>query len=293
LTPTATRGSQPRSRVLDFYRSAGYLVVEDALDSAEISAFQEESVRVCKGRGDEMPELRGLAALPDDDALRKVLCVHFPHKLSATFQEALRQPRIVDFLTAMIGPDVKAVQSMLFIKAAGKPGQAWHQDEYFIPSRDRSLTGVWIALDDATVDNGCLWVVPGSHQPGVLYPERQTEDSRFDCTTEAYAFPRGTVGAVPVEVPAGAAVFFNGYLLHRSLPNVTTSGYRRALVNHYMSAQSLLPWRPLRAGEHIGMLDCRDVELVAGRDPYADAGVEDYHRPHVRPDREGGCDKGV
>ncbi|HEV8556570.1 MAG TPA: phytanoyl-CoA dioxygenase family protein [Actinophytocola sp.] len=42
------------------------------------------------------------------------------------------------------------MQSMLFIKSAGKPGQAWHQDEAHIPTRDRSLTAVWIALDDAT-----------------------------------------------------------------------------------------------------------------------------------------------
>ena len=64
----------------------------------------------------------------------------------------------------MIGPNVKAMQSMLFIKAEGKPGQAWHQDEYYIPTRDRSLTAAWIALDDATVENGCLWVLPGSHR---------------------------------------------------------------------------------------------------------------------------------
>ena len=54
-------------------------------------------------------------------------------------------PRLVDVLTQLIGPDIKAMQSMLFIKAEGKPGQAWHQDEYFIPTRDRSLTAAWIA----------------------------------------------------------------------------------------------------------------------------------------------------
>ena len=57
--------------------------------------------------------------------------------------------------------EIKSMQSMLFIKPAGKPGQAWHQDEYYIPTRDASLTGVWIALDDATIENGCLWVRPG------------------------------------------------------------------------------------------------------------------------------------
>jgi hypothetical protein len=55
-------------------------------------------------------------------------------------------PRLVPVLTQLIGPDVKAVQSMLFVKAGGKPGQAWHQDEYFIPTRDRSLTAAWTTI---------------------------------------------------------------------------------------------------------------------------------------------------
>jgi ectoine hydroxylase-related dioxygenase (phytanoyl-CoA dioxygenase family) len=56
----------------------------------------------------------------------------------------------VKVLTDIIGPNVKMMQSMLFIKASGQPGQAWHQDEAHIPTRDRSLTAAWLALDDAT-----------------------------------------------------------------------------------------------------------------------------------------------
>jgi hypothetical protein len=64
---------------------------------------------------------------------------------------------------------------------------------------------------------------------------------------------------------------------------------RRALVNHYMSAESLLPWFPPRDGQPMALLDHRDVHLVAGRDPYAWAGVTDVMVPHVRPDGMGGC----
>lgn len=78
---------------------------------------------------------------------------------------------------------------MLFTKGEGKPGQAWHQDEYFIPSRDRSLTAAWIALDDATVENGCLWVIAGSHARGIIFPDREHDDERFDCSIEAFDFP--------------------------------------------------------------------------------------------------------
>jgi phytanoyl-CoA hydroxylase len=130
---------------------------------------------------------------------------HFPHKISALFRDIVRAPSIVDALTGVIGPNVKMMQSMLFIKAEGKPGQAWHQDETHIPTRDRSLTAAWIALDDATVENGCLWVIPGSHRRGVLYPVRDQPDSRFDCTQEAYRFGYREADAVPVELFAGAA----------------------------------------------------------------------------------------
>lgn len=203
--------------------------------------------------------------------------------------QVARQPAVVAALTDVIGPNVKMMQSMLFIKSAGRPGQAWHQDEAHIPTRDRSLTAAWIALDDATVDNGCLWVIPGSHRPGVLYPVRDQNDDRFDCTQEAYGFRYEEQDAIPVELPAGSALIFDGHLLHRSLPNNGRRGMRRALVNHYMSAESLLPWFPPGAGEATGMLDHRDIELIAGEDPYAYKGTVDIMRPHVRPDGQGGC----
>lgn len=276
---------------VEFYQREGYLVLPQALSEPEVEALRGETTRICRG---EAGEFTGLAAgdptESDDESLKRYLCIHFPHKISQLMFDFLAHPKIVQVLEQIIGPDVKCMQSMLFIKASGKPGQAWHQDEYFIPTRDRSLTGAWLALDDATTENGCLWVLPGSHRPGVLYPQRQHNDRRFDCTAEAYQFPYNDDQAIPVEVKAGAIVFFNGYLLHRSLPNRATSGYRRTLVNHYMSASSLLPWvQP--TGESDGMLDFRDIVLVAGNDPYAYKGTISYHQPHVRPSGEGGCER--
>jgi hypothetical protein len=88
-----------------------------------------------------------------------------------------------------------------------------------------------------------------------------------------------------VEVNAGAVVFFDGYLLHKSEQNAATTGCRRSLVNHYMSAESLLPWE-----DHDGALgDYRDILMVAGRDPYAYRGVEHLAGAFVRPSGMGGC----
>ena len=146
-------------------------------------------------------------------------------------------------------------------------------------------------MDDATIENGCLWLIPGSHRPGVLWPMERQDDSRFDCTDESTGFPYSDKDAIPVEVKAGTIVFFNGYLLHRSFPNRAQAGFRRVLVNHYMSAESLLPWRPPKEGEQMAVADYRDIVMVAGTDPYAWKGTEDIAVPGVRSSGEGGCSK--
>lgn len=273
-----------------FYRENGFLVVEDCIPPEGIEELRRETTDVCRGnRG----ALNGItAAAPgetDDDVLKRYLCIHFPHKISETMKRYVAHPTYVDVLTRIIGPNVKCMQSMLFIKASGKPGQAWHQDEFFIPTRDRSLTGGWLAMDDATVENGCLWILPGSHRGGIMYPQHKHDDRRFDCTGEAYEFPWKDEDAVPVEVKAGSIVFFNGYLLHRSLPNYAGAGYRRVLVNHYMSAESLLPWKSPREWETMGTADARDILMIAGRDPYGWKKTEELHSVWVRPSGEGGC----
>lgn len=263
---------------IEQYRRDGYLAVEGLVSRAEAAVFKDEATRLCVT---EAGRLKGASPPPaEGDPAAAYLAIHFPHKLSEIFRAALAHPRIVPILKALIGPNVKCMQSMLFIKHAGKPGQAWHQDEDFIPTRDRSLTAAWIALDDATVDNGCLWAVPGSHRRGVLWPLRRHADPEYDSIPQAFDFPYAESEAKPIAVEAGAVVFFNGYLLHKSLRN-RTNGFRRALVNHYMSAESLLPWwRP--GGPSPPTHDLRDFVLVAGVDPYAWKGIESVNEPHVR-----------
>jgi ectoine hydroxylase-related dioxygenase (phytanoyl-CoA dioxygenase family) len=272
-----------------FYAENGYLVLDRALSGGEVDELAEETTRICRNRDGKID---GIApadpARSDEEVLREILCIHFPHKLSAVMARALAQPAVVQALTTVIGPDVKCMQSMLFVKAAGKPGQAWHQDEDYIPTRDRSLVGVWIALDDATVENGCLWIIPGSNRPGVLWEQEWHGDTRFDCALESRDFPYRDEDAVPVEVKRGSVVFFNGYTLHRSLPNRARAGFRRALVNHYMSASSLLPWK-YREGSAMATQDYRDIVMVAGKDPYAWKGVEEVAHASVRASGQGGC----
>jgi len=288
----------------DHYREEGYVVVRDALHPDEVTRLKDEAVAVCRqergplrtsfahpGAADQLPGPAALTAMSADEAIAHFLCIHQAHKTSPLLLQFLSHPVIVELLTRAIGPNIKSMQSMLFIKSAGKPGQAWHQDEDFIPTRDRSLAGAWIAMDDAVIENGCLWVIPRSHRPGILWPMYPHDDDRYDCTHMSYDFPYRDEDAIPVEVPAGAIVFFNGYTLHKSEPNQFAKGFRRALVNHYMSAESLLPWQP-DPDTAMARTDYRDIVMIAGEDPYAWKGTKDISQPHVRAAGEGGCGDG-
>src|SRR5436305_5400392 len=174
-------------RLAAAYRDNGFCVAAGAVTPGEVNALIGEAMRLCR---DEAMKLAGAdAARGEAGDMARFLAIHFPHKLSSLVRATLAHPRIVEVLTRAIGPNVKCMQSMLFIKHAGKPGQAWHQDEDFIPTRDRSLGAAWIALDDATVDNGCLWVIPGSHKPGILWPLRKHANPEYDSTPESVDFP--------------------------------------------------------------------------------------------------------
>ncbi|MEM9257533.1 MAG: phytanoyl-CoA dioxygenase family protein [Pseudomonadota bacterium] len=266
------------------YHRDGYVLLKGVFSSEEVRSLQDETLRICRGDRGKLfgADLINRGASSAEEAMQQVLAIHFPHKVSSIMKATLTQSDLVRALNTLIGPDIKCMQSMLFVKNAGKPGQAWHQDEHYIPTRDRSLAGIWIALDDARVDNGGLWMHPGSHKHGVIWPTRQHNDPRFDTSQEAYDYPYEREAGVSLDADAGDAVVFHGYVLHRSLNNTRTSGYRRALVNHVMSARSMLPWAmgiPPKPKE-----DFRDFEMVSGEDHYAWKGREDITVPFLRPE---------
>lgn len=263
------------------YVRDGFVILENVVPKPTLDEMCQEAKKVCSGACGKVAGTEALAGLSPDEVMSQVITIHFPHKISPYLRELLFEENVVDALTELVGPNIKCMQSMFFVKHAGKPGQAWHQDEAFIPTRDRSLIGAWIAVDDATVDNGCLWVIPGSHRPGILWQSRPHDDPRFDHTEESFGYPFDDAKAIPVELEAGSVLMFNGYLLHRSLNNTRKDGYRRSYVNHYMSAESLLPWTGGSLDNPVD--DYRDVVLIAGEDPYAFKGVADISVPYLRP----------
>lgn len=256
----------------------GFHVAPGMVSPEELEAIKTDTVTLARGGY----ECKGLDSLPadytDQQVLEGILCIHQPHFVSPVMRKFVQHPQICGALSQITAAhlpfwdgSVKCMQSMLFVKPPTFQGQAWHQDEIYIPTRDRSLIGAWIAVDDATIENGCLWVVPGSHQPGYLYPQRpHNNPDEFDFAGESWGFDESQ--EVPVEVKAGTVVFFNGYLLHRSRKN-RSNIFRRVLVNHYMNTFSPLPWS-LKEGESVANADRRNVIPVSGIDPYAWKGYD-------------------
>jgi hypothetical protein len=269
----------PKSDV-DFFVENGYLISPGMIKPHELEELKADTIKVSRG-GYPCETLQPVdAGLTDKQVLERILCIHQPHYISPVMLKYVKHPIICGALSQITGAhlpfwdgSVKCMQSMLFVKPPGFQGQAWHQDEIYIPTRDRSLIGAWIAIDDATIENGCLYVLPGSHKMGYLYPQRPHNwDDEWDFAPESYGYDESK--KVPVEVKAGTVVFFNGYLLHTSYKN-RSNVYRRVLVNHYMNAWSHLPWH-LQEGESVSRADRRGIVPVSGTDPYAWKGYEPF-----------------
>jgi ectoine hydroxylase-related dioxygenase (phytanoyl-CoA dioxygenase family) len=273
-SPSAAPAYSVTDEQVRFFVEQGYLVVEGLVSPADIQRLKDDTIAIARGTYPCESLKPAAPTLNDQQVLENLLCIHQPHYVSPVMAEFVAHAGIAAVLARIVGAHlpywdgaVKCMQSMLFVKPPGKQGQAWHQDETYIPTRDRSLCGAWIAIDDATDRNGCLRVIPGSHRMGYLYPFRDHGNLReFDGPQEMHGFDESL--ETLVEVPAGSVVFFNGYTLHRSKKN-RSDIYRRALVNHYMNAWSLLPWYDTNGQGHVAAADNRTVVRISGTDPYA------------------------
>jgi len=108
-----------------FYQENGFLVVEDCLSQEEVRELKAETAAICRGeRGEFRGQLKHDANESDDDVMSQYLCLHFPHKISSTMHRATAHPTYAAILSQPIGPNVKCLQSLLFVKSAGAPGPA-------------------------------------------------------------------------------------------------------------------------------------------------------------------------
>jgi ectoine hydroxylase-related dioxygenase (phytanoyl-CoA dioxygenase family) len=169
----------------------------------------------------------------------------FHHEIPELY-DIVANPRTTACLKDLLGPNVVCHVSQ-YIRKEPDPDSSrktiYHQDATFNPM-DARCALVWLAVDRAFVDNGCMWFVPGSHRQGVL-----------ECDEGHHIADAASIeNQVPMELEPGQAVFFSDLLIHSSPPNRTADKVRGGLTATYASAE-LVPtlgqkkWAAMCCGE--------------------------------------------
>ena len=219
------------------FQHDGFLVVR-GLMSAEETQFLRQHFMTLHEQGVE-GELEGYKAPrledSDGDILRHFPRMMHPHNWDAVSMKYMLDARFHSVLKALYNGEVLAAQSMLYFKPPGARGQALHQDNFYLKVAPGNCMAAWLSLDDADQENGGMFVVPGSHQVGILCPH--PADPQVSFTVEEVDVPQGLT-PVPCDLKAGDVLFFNGSVIHGSYPNTSQERFRRAFICHYMPQSS-------------------------------------------------------
>ena len=143
---------------------------------------------------------------------------------SAELRRMSAAPPILDLCHDLIGADVRLYWDQAVFKKPGNPSEfPFHQDNGYTYVEPQQYLTCWVALTDATVENGCPWVIPGWHRHGTLAHE--PTDLGWRCV-------ESSPDAVPVPAKAGDIVVFSSLTPHRTGPNLTAE-VRKSYILQY------------------------------------------------------------
>ena len=164
---------------------------------------------------------------------------HALHDLDPVFDEFSRTSKLKELVADLGVVDPKLLQSMYIFKQPRIGGEVTcHQDSTFLYTEPTEVTGLWFALEDATIENGCLWALPGGHRFGLKARwNRSAEGMRFDYFDNT---PWPEESLVPLEVSKGTLILLNGLLPHKSLANRSPKS-RHAYTLHVISGHCHYP----------------------------------------------------
>jgi phytanoyl-CoA hydroxylase len=216
---------------LDFYRENGYVLAPGVFGPADVAAMQEELDAIfaraeTAGRQVEATwrgKWREAAGIGSSTAVAtRVDSIHNVQNHSAFFTRMLVDPRLVDLAAEIIGPNVQLHHTKAHVKppAVGSPFPM-HQDHPYFPHEGDSMIAAIVHADNATVENGCVCVVPGSHKLG---PLAHRTDGSFFLPLDEWPVER----AVAAPANAGDVLFFSYLTVHGSYVN--TSARPRRIV---------------------------------------------------------------
>jgi phytanoyl-CoA hydroxylase len=218
----------------------GYLVVDRALEPAEVEQSLEAIMDIIHGRsaGAKIQFVKKRELLKTDEerelAVRKVY-YYIDHE--PRLRDIAYHPRILSALEKLFGEPAKVIADQAILKPPGGGAEKpWHQDmAYGNLAYDKSVIGIWFALDPADLENGCMHVIPHSHMEGGIphYAVRDWQICDRNVRVEE---------DVAVPLSPGGVLIFSG-LLHYGTPPNFSNKRRRALQIHYapVSAEKLTP----------------------------------------------------
>ncbi len=164
---------------------------------------------------------------------------HAQHDLDPVFSRFSRLPQLAALAGELGFADALLLQSMYIFKQPRIGGEVgWHQDATFLYTEPLSVVGLWFALEDATLENGCLWALPGEHAGPLRQRWRRQGADLVMQTLDATPWPEET--AVPLEVRKGTLVVLHGKLPHGSAPNRSTRS-RQAYTLHLIDGACRYP----------------------------------------------------
>lgn len=158
---------------------------------------------------------------------------HNMHDLDPVISELCRRYGFAEISADLGIVEPRLVQSMYIFKHPHVGGEVgWHTDHSFLWTSPPSVVGFWLAIDTATVDNGCLWVIPGGHTHNVKAHFQRNGEAAETVVFDDTPYPIDT--AVPVEAKRGSLVLLDGRLPHTSAAN-TSNRPRHAFTLHVVS----------------------------------------------------------
>lgn len=217
----------------DRYRNDGYVVVPGVFSLEEVARLRDHYMDL-RRRGSYPGDFGGVDPASSDPLKRFPRMIHM-HRWDETSLRWMLDPRLGACMAGLLGREPHAVQTMLYFKPPGARGQALHQDQFYLRVQPGTCMAAWLALDDCDEENGCMRVVPRSHELPVLCTEKADTTVSFTDVTVPVPeeFP-----VLPVLMRAGDVLFFNGSVIHGSYPNTSADRFRRALIGHYVVGEA-------------------------------------------------------
>lgn len=223
---------------IQFYQENGYLLVENFLSQEELDFWRNSVTHAIEQRGGQkMPG--SMTKVGEDDGINKDSDYYgkvFDQMLNLwqtdeNVKKIMLDQKIGKMVSELAGWDGTRIwHDQVLIKRPWANPTSWHLDTPFWSFSDRRALSIWVALDDATYENGCLYFIPGSFHttsfdnPGI----GKNMDAVFDFYPQ---FRKSKSVAVPMK--AGSCSFHNGLNIHGAGPNMT-NGFRRAMTCAYM-----------------------------------------------------------